>query len=545
MGLWALLFLFAGEGVLFACGDTFLTFVPSEAGGATGIAVQVTAPERCRYLNGCPVVVNVPGGWGGVGIGGTGVDLCQEGFVQIRFNFPGSGEGETKSGGSYDTRGPNCLEALKDVVLFALGQKTDSQGKYLKDLVSLPLLETNVGVVAYSNGGNAAISVLGLYGDELSSVAWLLNWESPVGDGMPDVEAGGWHSETNPTVNPAYNPNDGSWDLSSLRYDANLLLYYTDSENPTGGRLSGGLYFDINGNGAVDYGTDYVLFPIVVAETTGIHAYYSERVTSYAWSHGVYPSSIPSHITTVGQTREFWRYRNGELWFSAVAKALPNLKFMVLASEKDHVQAAPDHPHILVQYHGFLEAGLPFVRLNPDSSYLRREMDSLPAGMVDNDAGAEIDHFSIRRAVEPEAVPFPALVSGGILELADRTVTDRDNRQISLFAANEDESLSLQFKAKDRVLVLCPRIAKGYEMYAAVLLDESTLFVLTGMDTGYIFSDGLLPYNGDPVMLDFGLDPEFSGTFVLYTYFVPEGSDPFNPPAGTAKLGVTYLNLGE
>jgi len=58
---------------------------------------------------------------------------------------------------------------------------------------------------------------------------------------------------------------------------------------------------------------------------------------------------------------------------------------------------------------------------------------------------------------------------------------------------------------------------------------------------GYIFTDRLLPYNGDPVMLDFTLTSGLSGIFPLYTYFVPKGADPFVPPAGTAKLGVTYL----
>ena len=124
----------------------------------------------------------------------------------------------------FTTRAPNCLEALRDVLLFALGEKTDTHGKYLNQIVSLPILFSNVGMAAYSNGGNAAISVLGLYEDQLSGVAWLINWESPVGDGMPDVEAGGWHSTINPLVNPAYDPDEGSWNLSTLRYNPSVSI---------------------------------------------------------------------------------------------------------------------------------------------------------------------------------------------------------------------------------------------------------------------------------------------------------------------------------
>jgi hypothetical protein len=111
----------------------------------------------------------------------------------------------TRSGGVYDDRGPNCLKVLRDIIRFAMGQTADASGKKISELV-YPLipLANNVGLVGWSNGGNATITVAGLHGREIAGLAWIVNWESPVGDGMQNVECGAnpRSGELNPLVNP-------------------------------------------------------------------------------------------------------------------------------------------------------------------------------------------------------------------------------------------------------------------------------------------------------------------------------------------------------
>ena len=60
---------------------------------------------------------------------------------------------------------------------------------------------------------------------EISSLAWIVNFESPVGDGMPTLEASSKNRERNPTVYPAYNPDSGEFDLSLVAYDDKVPNY--------------------------------------------------------------------------------------------------------------------------------------------------------------------------------------------------------------------------------------------------------------------------------------------------------------------------------
>lgn len=50
----------------------------------------------------------------------------------------------------------------------------------------------------------------------------------------------------------------------------------------------------------------------------------------------------------------------------------PGLMFIVEAGDRDHVQGAPDHPQVLIQYNGFLKTGARFLRLNPDKYYVEQ-----------------------------------------------------------------------------------------------------------------------------------------------------------------------------
>ncbi|MDZ7307722.1 MAG: T9SS type A sorting domain-containing protein [candidate division KSB1 bacterium] len=400
------------------------TRLASEAGGAEGIFIRITPPTRARYSSlGAPVIIHVAGGFGSNGLTVANPPWSLPDCIEIRFNFPGGGSGATLSGGAYDDRGPNCLKTLRDVIRFALGTTADANGKKLSQLVnSIVPLASNVGLVGWSNGGNATLGVAGVHGGEIAGLAWIVNWESPVGDGMANLECGALPrpgvSGQNPAVNPAYNPDTGEFDLS--------LLAYSDTVNiaAQGPALRGGLYFDINRNGIADLGVDFILRPHLWRVDNVPKVYYSNRVIAAASAANLLPMPLPAHIASVAETGEFWHWRDDGHWFAEVVRQLPNLMFIVEAAAVDHLQTAPDHPHVLIQYEGMRRAGARFVRLNPDRAYVESVLGRSAATAADNEAFTPFDHLSIRNALEPVGaggVPTNAGVAAAIYELADRT----------------------------------------------------------------------------------------------------------------------------
>jgi len=409
--------------------DSVLTFIPSVAGGAKGIATLIRLPQAGRYNGAAPVAIHVLGGFSGEGLTGLGADLTDQGFIEIFFNFPGTGFPGMESGGVYDTRGPLSIEALKDVTRFAMGLITDTNGNRISDLCgSVTPMPDNVGLVGWSNGGNATFSVAGLYAPDLSDLAWIVNWESPVGDGMPTTEAGdrGYMGSGNPQTNPAYNPDTGEWDMDGLNYDADMDVDQHHASRVQG-EFHGGFYFDINDNGVVDTGVDFVPYPIAMLEDITVKTYYSERITNAAHVKGLFPPNPPAHLTLPPACTQFWQVRNGENWINEIGNHLNHLKFMAVASEEDHAQTALDHPHVLLQYDGLLNSGIAFVRLNPDRVYIAHILGVTPPNAADNAAFAVFDHLSIRTALEPENIPGmnqKVTVGAGCCELADRTTYD-------------------------------------------------------------------------------------------------------------------------
>ena len=406
---------------------TFFTRIPSTAGGETGILLFVKVPGVARYITGAPVAVYQVGGFQSTGIGEKDGDLDTEGFIEIAFNYPGNDDPALQSGGIYDHRGVLSLRAVCDVLLYAMGARTDIDGQSLSDLTApiVPLAE-NVGLIGYSNSGNTNICVAGIHGAELGQLAWILNWEAPVGDGMPQAEAGakqeGILRPLNAETNPAYNPDMGIWTLDDLSYAPGIrlpVLGMTDSS------VYGGLYFDFDGDETVDPGEDFIPYPLVFDTDSGRVAYYSERLRRHAAIHNLLPEIVPDHIPSVAETESFWAIRNGAYWIVPALAHIPSLMFMVACSEIDHVQRALDHPHILIQYEMFRNAGARFVRVNPDRAYMEDILGNPAPLAVDNPAFAPFDHFSIRTTVEPgcytDSLGSRTNVPAGACELADRT----------------------------------------------------------------------------------------------------------------------------
>jgi len=407
---------------------SIFTHIPSVSAGQMGVAVWVKAPVAPRFQSGAPVAIYLPGGFKGEGIGDKEAGLVHQGFIEISFNFPGNGIGEKQSGGGpYDHRGVGSLRAACDVIRFALGLVADMDGQSFSDLVNpIVPLHTNVGLIGYSLGGSTNICIAGVHGHEISGLAWILNWESPVGDGMPQAEAGakleGKLRPLNQETNPAYDPDTGVWDLSTLAYDGQVRIPLLDNTDEF---VTGGLYFDFNGDGTVNTGSDFIPYPLVFQGGNDYRAHYSVRLRRRAHQENLFPDPFPPHLPSLAETESFWGVRNGEYWVDSTLYKIPGLMFMVVGSEIDHVQRALDHPHILLQYDAFRRGGARFVRVNPDRSYVETILGHSAPGAVDNDGFAPFDHSTIRDAVEPgsfdEELGRDVIVPAGACELADRS----------------------------------------------------------------------------------------------------------------------------
>ncbi len=425
-----------GEGAFSPPADRrVFTRIPSSAGGEQGLAVGVLFPRQPRYTNGAPLAINVVGGVQSGSAQGR-PEYVGLGFVEIHFAFPGGGQWEERSGGTYDFRGPHCIRALADVIRFATGRIADTDGRRINGLSgSIAVLTNNCGIIGSSHGGNACGMAMALHGREFADLAWYASMESPYGEGAANVELGG--RESGP--NPAYDPKTGVLDLSRLAWSANLSPNLFGKQMPVPTRnLKGAFFFDLDRDGRFSAETDFPANCFVGDDGTGAKAWYSHRILEEAERRHLLSDQRPSHIPSVEQSKEFWRYRDAAPSIPEAVRNCTNLAVIVYANERDHVQATPDHGHILVQVEGFRLAKARFVRLNPDRSYVEQivasrpslgpgfaagpaQAEESPSLFPDNPAGTAFDRSNITSGLEPAQFPLHLYMQAAVCELADRT----------------------------------------------------------------------------------------------------------------------------
>lgn len=385
-----------------------------------GIAISIIPPRQPRYEAGAPVAISVAGGHS-AGDVSTRLNVAGCGFVEIGFAFPGGGRDESRSGGTYDHRGPNCVQALRDVILFAMGKIADDQGQKIQDLVGdIRVLTSNVGLHGGSHGGNACGAVMGLHGEDFPTLAWYVSMESPYGEGAVGAELGSRRGR----LCPAYDADTGVLDLTKLAFDPNSEIRpfgagrFGDPSLPA---LVGSLFFDMDGDGKCKSEEDYRLQPPVFDVGQGRKAWYSVRLMREAEKRSLFGDPRPAHIPTLDDAIEFWRYRDATGLVAEAVRKIPNLAAIVVAGETDHVQIAPDHPHIRAQVNAFQEAGAKLIRLNPDRAYVEWLFDREASGLPDNDAGLPYTAKTISAALCPDrAAPKQLLSPAAMCELADR-----------------------------------------------------------------------------------------------------------------------------
>ena len=396
---------------------TKITTIASASAGAKGIAVRLTLPPKPRYAAGAPVAIAVsPGSHDAFDAGRLTVAGC--GFIEVYWASPDGGAGP------YDFGGPNWILGLRDVIRFALGRTADTQGQTIRNLAgAIPALTSNVGIVGFSHGGNACGAVAGLHGEEIADLAYYVSWESPYGEGAVGEELGSQRDQGR--VNPAYDPRTGVLDLSKLAYDPNLPQRGRSSARSPGAPgvlpFRGALFFDLDGDGRFSPETDYRHQPVLWDAGDGPRFWYSVRLLREAEKRNLFAGQRPAYIPSADEALEFWRTRDATGLVPEAIRKIPQLAVIVVAHVSDHMQAAPDHPHIRAQVNAFQKVGARFVRLNPDRAYLEwlspRQIPAAP----DNDAGLLYDAKTIGAAVCPDDVaPGPSLASVAVCDLADR-----------------------------------------------------------------------------------------------------------------------------
>jgi len=397
--------------------------IPSRAAGEDGVAASLLIPRQPRFSNSAPVIINVTGGVQAGNARGR-PEYVGHGFVEIHFAFPGGGQGDERSGGTYDFRGPNCIRALADVIRFATARIAAKDGRFIGKITQgVNPLTNNVGIVGSSHGGNACGLAMAKHGGEFPNLAWYASMESPYGEGAANVELGGHESG----VNPAYDSRTGVLDLSKLAWSGELSPGLFRKPMLVSTReMKGAFYFDLNGDRRFSRDEDFPANCFVGDAGDGVKAWYSPRILAEAEKRKLIQGERQAHVPALGEAQEFWSWRDAAPSIPAAVRGCANVAIIVYANERDHVQADPAHTHILEQVEGFRKAGARFVRLNPDRAYIEHIVSAGPrlgreTKFPDNPAGKAWNRANIGDGLEPSALPLGIYMQAAVCELADRT----------------------------------------------------------------------------------------------------------------------------
>ena len=427
--------------------------LPSDSTGVPGgtLALRIQAPPSAadaRYPDGAPVVVYAVGGTSAGSLQTQQLSLADD-VVQVYFLFPGGTDLGRSSDGTYDYRGPNSIAALRDVVLYAAGELTDSRGRTIDEVVPAPVLHDNIGLVGASNGGNIVIAVAAQHGADPSTalrqaqddssgrglaghLQYILQWESPVSNQIATAELGPVTLDCQSsgpehlfTENPrylSYGSPEVDVDYSQLTYDPGSTRHplfwdgngdgrYTTVVDPnTDCRTP-----DLDLSGTLELDEDYPL------RTDGAHQSYSRPATQAMSDLSLFGSSWPANIPTPAEADAFWSLREAVSLYANALTNIPQLEGMVLVSVVDHYQPPSDKPHIRQAFEGWDEAGH-WVKLNPARDYVL-EVDASLSGrpaLPDNVANtAPADWTDAGSYAYPDDLDF-VYFAAAIHEMADR-----------------------------------------------------------------------------------------------------------------------------
>ena len=400
-------------------GEILYAHVESPENGR--IAVRIDIPEFPRYQERAPVVV-VASTWfvDKYSLDETEFHLVYNpqdvGCITLSHLWPGKTDPDTgvQSDGEYDYGGPLSLAALRDVIRFALGLIPDVDGNFLHELIGIEVLYDNVGLFASSHAGVVATNVMAYFGEAFPGLAYFVGRENPTMPEMYPLEIGHWDESHNPIYNPYYDYT--GYTPSSISVNYFFLTWIANASFPDGSPL-----FSVPG------GDDYVLDD-KGPRIDGVR-FFSYPLTKALEDNGVFHDGWPDDVATAQMAASFWPYRTPVGNYEAIGLMLPDLKVLLPFASDDHVQTAPDKPHIRQAYDGFRKSAGLWTRLNCDLAYVQREVHASAAltdGFPDNEANSEPgDWYS-----ESEAWGFAGRLNdemtartiplSGIAEMADR-----------------------------------------------------------------------------------------------------------------------------
>ena len=437
--------------------------LPSESTDGGTLAVKLSFPDspaQDRYEDGAPVVTHMRGGSGAGGFPDWD-RLVEQGFVVVQFNFPGgSGEGQT-SDGTYDYRGPKCLLAARDVLLFTLGRKTDALGRTIDEVVGRAVHTDLAGFYALSNGGNLAPAVMDLYSEDLLGLRLSVFWENAMGtqpatgelgsvrlDCDPDIDGDGNGQLDDDGRNPRYDSVSGyaypeqSLDYSELAWDSTLRRVFNDAAGlyPPAVRY-GELFLDGNANGAYDHRPGERSCPdidldgaIEVDEDFPFSSrtiflgpdqpltHYSEPATRYLAAHPeIFPGGVwPEWVATPAEAADYWADRAGAKHLHLLEAYRRSVRTIVTFAFVPHSHVTDDADDSRLTVDGLSASGL-WVRIGADSAYMAAVNGSVPGDYQENPANMEVPAGQMRGLGAPPPMDSKDLVIPALAELADRT----------------------------------------------------------------------------------------------------------------------------
>jgi hypothetical protein len=180
---------------------------------------------------------------------------------------------------------------------------------------------------------------------------------------------------------------------------------------------------DLDLDGKLELDEDFPLSAYTYED--GIKKVYSRPVTHALAENNILPS-WPSDTATPAEADKYWDIREAVRLYSDAITKIPHLKGMILASIKDHVQSAPDKPHIHQAFDGWNKSNA-WVKINPSPFYVI-EVDSSLAGRNDlpnNKPNTPPANWSWPDYCMPEDIPDNLYQMAAILEMADRVYYNR------------------------------------------------------------------------------------------------------------------------
>jgi hypothetical protein len=395
-----------------AAGSSRVVYVKVDGGG--NVAVKIDAPVTARFGTSTGVVVSTQTFF----TGRTGefyqLSAAGIGLVHLSYLWPGWDDKQTgaKSDGSHDYGGEGDIAAFARVMEFATGATADVDGNSLASHLPVALESGNVGLFAFSHPGIAAVNVMALHGEKFGKLAYFVGRENPTYDAESTVELGYYANsgKGNAVLNPLYSPS--RWTAAGSTTDYTSIRYDSATKVP---------YFDIDGNKTLS-SADHPLGDRI-PQMAG--KYYYSSALLHALESSKTLTTWPSTLATAADADARWPYRTSTTRYAAVAAKFPNLKTLLLFAKRDHVQPAPDKPHIRHAYEGLHTTGKLWVRLNPDAAYVEWARAGGGSASADVEANRNVaaTDWPVAESLAYDGAQVPATQAewAAIAEMADRT----------------------------------------------------------------------------------------------------------------------------